>query len=177
VTQLDQWLVRTHQNQLTGPFPKDEVLRLIREGALGLQDEVCQANHYWITLHEREEVMAQLGIEPPIRRRRKSDAKPGEDDEITETETETANVFTDAAEAPGNSSVMMTRRGAAVSGEAESAHFAAMAAVPAASPSAVSPNISVRGQVERPQIWKGVAVVLSGLVIALVYMVIDILRR
>src|SRR4051812_7918927 len=63
--ETDQWLVRTLQNRISGPFPKARVQEMIQEGALGLQDEICHANHYWIYLHEEEEVKAQLGIDVP----------------------------------------------------------------------------------------------------------------
>jgi len=38
---------------------------MILEGRLGLQDEVCQANSYWIYVHDREEIRKQLNIEVP----------------------------------------------------------------------------------------------------------------
>ncbi|MCM2323965.1 MAG: hypothetical protein NDJ90_11955 [Oligoflexia bacterium] len=74
---IDRWLVRTEKNQLLGPFSREEVRKQIQEGRLGLQDEVCQGNHYWIYLHEREEVMAQLGLELP---------RYSSEEEITETD-------------------------------------------------------------------------------------------
>lgn len=77
----EEWLVRTEKNFLSGPFPKEKVIQMIQQGQLGPQDEVCRGSHYWIYLHEREEVLNQLGVEMPRR--------PVEDDEeITETQTE-----------------------------------------------------------------------------------------
>lgn len=78
---MDQWLVRTANNIIAGPYSREQVVRLIQDGKLGLQDEVCQANHYWIMLHEHQEVLDQLGIHLPR-------APRGEDDEVTETQTE-----------------------------------------------------------------------------------------
>jgi len=79
---MDPWLVRTAQNQIAGPYSKEQIIDMIQRGQIGLQDEVCQANHYWIYLHEREEVSAQLGIE--VLRSKKERG----DEEITETQTE-----------------------------------------------------------------------------------------
>lgn len=62
---MDQWLVRTTENQILGPYSRDQVCKLITEGELTLDDEVCGANHYWFYLHERDEVAGQLGIEVP----------------------------------------------------------------------------------------------------------------
>src|SRR5689334_9666342 len=62
---MDQWLIRTAQNWIAGPYPQERVRQMILEGKLTLQDEVCLANHYWIHLHEREEVKEQLGVEVP----------------------------------------------------------------------------------------------------------------
>ena len=50
-------------------------------GELGPQDEVCEANHYWIYLHETDELVRQLGIQPP------RSLLAG--DEATETQTQT----------------------------------------------------------------------------------------
>lgn len=54
-------MVRTAENYLAGPYTRDQIRQLVREVQLGLQDEVCQANHYWFFLHERDEVVRQLG--------------------------------------------------------------------------------------------------------------------
>ncbi|MCM2279403.1 MAG: hypothetical protein NDJ89_15110 [Oligoflexia bacterium] len=75
----DRWLVRTEKNQLQGPFGVEELRRLIQDGKLGPQDEVCRANSYWITLHERDEVRNQLGIDSPK-------STVADDEEITQTD-------------------------------------------------------------------------------------------
>jgi hypothetical protein len=74
---MDQWLIRTVENAISGPYTKEQVCQLILDGELGVQDEVCQANGYWIFLHEREEVMRQLGVEVSL--------KASSDEEITDT--------------------------------------------------------------------------------------------
>jgi hypothetical protein len=79
---VDHWLVRTKDNVIAGPYTSDQVRKLVLDGQLGYQDEICQANHYWIFVHERHEVKKQLGIDVP-----KPAKKPGE--EVTETETQT----------------------------------------------------------------------------------------
>jgi hypothetical protein len=58
---MDQWLVRTAENVIAGPYTLEQVRGLIKDGQLSLQDEVCQANGYWIFLHETEEVAKQIG--------------------------------------------------------------------------------------------------------------------
>src|SRR3954471_13137598 len=83
MVEVDQWLVRTAQNLIMGPYKKEDVLNLIREGSLTLQDEVCQANHFWFYLHEHEELKRQLGLEMPHQ-------LPADDDvTLTQTQTET----------------------------------------------------------------------------------------
>jgi hypothetical protein len=75
----DQWLVRTSLNEIIGPISRDALITQIREGKLGLQDEICKANSYWIYLDEADEVKKQLGIEMPKSSR-------GKHEESTETD-------------------------------------------------------------------------------------------
>jgi hypothetical protein len=77
---MDQWLIRTSDNVITGPVPKEELNRRIQRGDLGPHDEVCEADGYWFYLHEREEVLQQLGIELP--------KQAQEDVTLTQTETD-----------------------------------------------------------------------------------------
>src|SRR4051794_25276443 len=84
---MDQWLVRTSTNRIEGPYTRDQVVGMIREGKLGPQDEVCQANQYWIYLHEQHEVQKQLGVQMPRSGRGAGGEK--NEEEITETQTET----------------------------------------------------------------------------------------
>lgn len=79
---MDQWLVRTAQNWIAGPYTRTQVCDLVKQGKLSIQDEVCPANGYWFYLHEREEVLSQLGIEVPRQKKARAD------DEVTETQTE-----------------------------------------------------------------------------------------
>ena len=74
---MDQWLIRTSDNCLAGPFRKDQVCQMIEEGKLSLEDEVCPANGYWVYLHEGEEIYQLLGVRVP---------KRGTGEEITETQ-------------------------------------------------------------------------------------------
>ena len=74
---VDQWLIRTADNWLAGPYLKEQVRRMVVEGKLTLQDEVCQGNSYWIYLHEYAEVQKLLGVQVP---------KSAGGDEITETQ-------------------------------------------------------------------------------------------
>ena len=79
---MNEWLTRTANNQILGPFAQSEICHKIERGDLKLQDEVCSANGYWFYLHEAEEVKAQLGIQVPRLRNQ------GAYDEITQTQTE-----------------------------------------------------------------------------------------
>jgi hypothetical protein len=98
---MNEWLVRTAQNIIVGPYSKDEVCRLIEDGTLGLYDEVCPANGYWFYLHERNEVLERLGIEISQLQSQadESEEKHEEDnkDEITETETKLTPSDTEVA--------------------------------------------------------------------------------
>jgi|GEM_PF-4807112 len=79
-TSSEKWLVRSEKNQITGPYAREKLRQMILEGQLGLQDEVCAGNSYWITLNEPEEVRAQLDVivSPPAKKL---------DEEDTQTET------------------------------------------------------------------------------------------
>jgi hypothetical protein len=57
------WLVRSHRNEITGPFPLADLARLAREGKLVISDEVCPTGGYWFYLRESEEVARVLGAE------------------------------------------------------------------------------------------------------------------
>lgn len=78
---MERWLVRTEKNVISGPYPRELVQQMIRDGKLALEDEVCCANSYWFFLHEQDEVQKLLGVRAP-----KLDSM---DNEITETETQT----------------------------------------------------------------------------------------
>jgi hypothetical protein len=81
---MDEWLVRTSKNVVVGPFTAAEVKSMIHEGKLGLQDEVCQANHYWFYLNEAQEVKKFLDMDLPAGGLDDSDS----DSDFTETSTE-----------------------------------------------------------------------------------------
>ncbi len=79
-------MIRTKENRISGPFPKEEVLARIVSGELREADEICPAGGYWIFLHEREESVKILGV-----------ALPRADDmheEVTETDTPTPTATT-----------------------------------------------------------------------------------
>lgn len=83
----DQWLVRTTRNFISGPYSRTELCELIESGELGSQDEICRAGNYWIFLHERDEVINQLGIEPSKLKLIESE------EDVTLTQTETLSEF------------------------------------------------------------------------------------
>jgi hypothetical protein len=80
----DQWLVRTAENRISGPYSRQQIRELIERGQLQLNDEVCQANTYWFYLHEHDEIRKQLGMELP----KELYANPEEATQTEETDTE-----------------------------------------------------------------------------------------
>lgn len=79
-------MIRTKENALTGPFPREEVIRRVLNGQLRESDEICAGDGYWIYLHERGECRSLLGVELPRRKDfHEERTEPG-----TETETATA---------------------------------------------------------------------------------------
>jgi hypothetical protein len=78
---MEQWLIRTEKNWIKGPYSKEQVCKMITDGTLGVQDEVCPANGYWILLHERKEIFEHLGVEVP--------RAAGVEDEVTESDIDT----------------------------------------------------------------------------------------
>jgi hypothetical protein len=159
---MEQWLVRTQQNVIMGPYSREEVREMIQEGSLGLQDEVCQANHYWIYLHEREELIKQLGMEPPAYQ------VSDEDVTLTQTETETqlavtAQEFKDFTDAPEETGVFT--RSSAQSGRPQ---------IPLNIPKLE--KVFVIGQLEKVSFWRGVAWALVVLTVILAAVVIALLR-
>jgi hypothetical protein len=83
---MDKWLVRTSKNRVEGPYTREQIRQSIQEGNLSFEDEVCAAEGYWFSLHEREEVLKYLDIDVP--RNREST-----DDEITQTQTQTEEIL------------------------------------------------------------------------------------
>jgi hypothetical protein len=65
----DEWLIRTHDNQIYGPYTGEVIKNLILDGSLKIEDEVSPANGYWIYLREKEELMKWLEVEVPLDRR------------------------------------------------------------------------------------------------------------
>lgn len=75
------FLIRTKENRISGPFPKEVILARMQSGELREMDEVCPSDGYWIYLHERDESMRMLGV---------ALARSEEfHEESTETDTET----------------------------------------------------------------------------------------
>lgn len=90
---MDQWLVRTAQNLVAGPYTKEQVCQLVLQGQLSQDDDICPANGYWIPLHDRDDVFKHLGIHVP--------SLPGDpDEEITETQSMTGTIRVDPEAGP-----------------------------------------------------------------------------
>lgn len=82
---IDEWMVRTSDCLLAGPYTADQIKGLVEEGHLTSQDETCPGNGYWFFLHEDKEVQSYLKI----------DALPlpvDPDAEITEIDTDGATL-------------------------------------------------------------------------------------
>ena len=92
----DQWLIRTAENLISGPYTRQQICEFIEQGQLQLNDEVCHANTYWFYLHEHDEIRKQLGIELP-----KELYAGAEESTVTETDTE----ITDPGVEPGGTRV------------------------------------------------------------------------
>lgn len=100
----NQWLIRTHKNELFGPVSKDEVIAQIRAGKLSSQDEICLANQYWIYLDERSEVAKFLGVNLPELSGPILGDGTQETEEITLTETENDESPGGATQSPSSNS-------------------------------------------------------------------------
>ena len=79
----DQWLVRTSTGKIQGPFSADKIRKMILSSELKLQDEVAQANFYWVQLSEYKEIESQLGVQVPV------ELDLNIESSITETDTDT----------------------------------------------------------------------------------------
>ncbi|MEO5970882.1 MAG: hypothetical protein ABIQ95_13220 [Bdellovibrionia bacterium] len=144
---MEQWLIRTAKNWIAGPYSKEQVCKMILDGSLGLQDEVCPANGYWILLHERKEIFTQLGVQVP--------RISGAEDEITENEIPVDNLtgqeessdkksFTSSTPAPqratSGSTTFLVRE-----------------------PSSTSSNLAIEDEVEKVESRKGLTFIIIGI--------------
>lgn len=50
------WLIRDTSNRIRGPFPRQEVLQLLKKNQLKIKTELSRANAYWFSLEEKIEV-------------------------------------------------------------------------------------------------------------------------
>ena len=101
---LDQWLIRTADNWIAGPYTKEQVCEMIQDKKLSLKDEICPGNGYWFYLSEQAEVRKHLDIEMTA-----EVSRP--DEEITQNGLE-AGEATDPAmpRQPESGSIMRTRK-------------------------------------------------------------------
>ena len=54
-------MIRHPNFQITRPILEDDLLRMIGDGSLGAQDEICPSGGYWFTLQEMTEVKKYFG--------------------------------------------------------------------------------------------------------------------
>jgi hypothetical protein len=172
---MDQWLVRTASNRIDGPFPREQVIEMIRDGKLGLQDEICQANQYWIYLHEHQEVQRQLGIQMPRNAR-----NPGErgEEEITETQTETeTDVATPvASDSPVVLPVLEDYAGGTTISRKPISQRPKLDAAPRMSVSVAGTSVP-RTPLERSSVWRVVAWIMALAALAIVISVLRLLKN
>jgi hypothetical protein len=184
---MDQWLIRTSGNRIEGPFGREQVIGLIREGKLGPQDEICRANHYWIYLHEQRELLEQLGIQLP-RTGAQGAAAGAADEEITETQTETETPASDIQVTPPPAASLTNPMpedydgSTAVLSKSTGARVTPFAPKPATSRPRVPPAVSVagisvlRGSLERSSVWRGLAWIMVGAGALVLIAVLRLLR-
>jgi hypothetical protein len=149
-TQSEMWLVRTSENIISGPFEKEHVRRLILEGELGLQDEICCGNSYWIYLHEAGEVQAQLQIEVPPQ---SAEEGTGDIDELTQTQTDALE-----SDSAGTTVVRQSGRKTKRAGSR-----------PIPRPASITPKVKI----EPPTLWRGFALTL---VLSAIAILVAVLR-
>jgi hypothetical protein len=107
------WLVRSESNQLLGPFVRTQLKEQIESGLYSPEVEICRANGYWISLHEDQELVSQLGIRHPGRRHSVRDR-----DDITQNDiTPPAFVVSGAPQAMGPRGGNVSAAAAAPSGQ------------------------------------------------------------
>lgn len=178
--QIDQWMVRTAQNEVRGPYTREAVVQQIQRGELGPDDEVCQANHYWIYLDEREEVQKQLGIEAPRRDGGRDSMETQSDmrtQEIVYPRMGVGGVQSDATElpelaaAPARDAGLLNNRALR---EFQPRQDGSPGRAPGPAPS--KPLIIGMGAVERPSILKWIFAGFVALLLGLVGLVIYVLR-
>lgn len=61
----DLWLIRTNENLIAGPYPGEQIRKLILDKTLTPQDEICQANKRWLVLTHVDEAEKLLSFEFP----------------------------------------------------------------------------------------------------------------
>lgn len=180
-TDSDEWLVRTTRNEISGPFSRQALIDKIQSGQLGPDDEVCQANHYWIYLDERDEVMRQLGIQLP-------GISSREEDEITDTQTDArteeivyrpqGGQAAEGADLPELSGEM--EENTAVLSNRALREFQGRSAGKVSHQRAVfapAPKPFVLGSVERPSVLRWIMSILVAIIIALVALVAYVLHQ
>lgn len=155
----EHWLVRKATvNRLEGPFTRERVCELIEQHQLGMQDEVCPANGYWFYLHEVDEVLKQLGVqikyqdpENDTTETALADRQDRTDPNLrapTSSEPESEPVESDNSQVE-NTVMLSSRRQVVTQVPAD-----------ADKESPTNPDYykpQVFGDIERPNIWRGIA--------------------
>ncbi len=56
MSNVTKWMIRTRNNHLLGPIPKEKLINLLKTNSLDEDDEVCSGNGYWFKIKEKEYV-------------------------------------------------------------------------------------------------------------------------
>jgi hypothetical protein len=84
-----QWMIRTANLVLSGPFPEEEIKQRLTQGVIHASDEICPSGGYWFSVQDREETRNRLGVEFVLRKASVKGVKGiHETEEATETETD-----------------------------------------------------------------------------------------
>lgn len=166
MTSTDQWLIRTVENRILGPYTGEQVRRLILDRKLGPQDEVCMGNSFWFRLQEKQEVFDQLGIDPEL---------PETEDELSDDVTialvSDPSIPEIPVEARGSDEAVLSNR-----------LLRQVKRNPPPSSAAARLEPQVRGDIGRSasfelvRVWKFLAVLLGGIVLVLLYAVLNRFR-
>ncbi|MBS1962458.1 MAG: hypothetical protein JST04_09595 [Bdellovibrionales bacterium] len=159
------YLIRTKENRISGPFPKETIVARMQSGELREMDEVCPATGYWIYLHERDESIKMLGVALA-----RSDEFHEESTE-TDTETVTATAPVTAPYAAANAKEMI--HAARESVAASTTHL------PEASKQSatVVPAVSSSNRPERMRALKLLLWAFVGLIIFIVIQIFQLANR
>jgi hypothetical protein len=162
----DQWLIRTVENRILGPYTGEQVRRLILDRKLGPQDEVCHGNSYWFRLQEKQEVFDQLGIDPEI-----AETEEELSDDVTVALVGDPSIPDLPVDARGSDEAVLSNRLLR-----QVKRNAPIGSATARMEPQVRGDIARSTSFELVRLWKFLAVLLGGVVLILLYAVMNRFR-